>query len=113
MKRFAAAVLLLWRLIVGVVHAGLHISWRTLHRPRAFAPGFAEYRFAPMGSGATTVLACLISLTPGTTAVDVDAAGGCIRLHLLDGDAGDNALREIRAHFEDPLRVLFNKEEAA
>lgn len=113
MKRIAAAILLLWRLNVAVAHAGLHISWRILRRPRAFAPGFAEYRFAPMGRGATTVLACLISLTPGTTAVDVDAATGCIRLHLLDSDGGDTALREIRAHFEDPLRVLFKEERAA
>lgn len=113
MKRIAAAALLLVRLFVAVAHAGWLISWRILRRPRGFAPGFADYRFAPMGPGATTVLACLISLTPGTTAVQVDAAAGRIRLHLLDGGAEDDSLRQIRTHFEDPLRVLFMEEERA
>lgn len=109
MKRLAAAFLLLWRLFAAVVHAGCHVSWRILRRPRDFAPCYAEYRLAPMGPGATTVLACMISLTPGTTAVEVDAVAGRIRLHLLDGEASGEALREIRSHFEDPVRVLFTK----
>lgn len=113
MKRAVAATLLLWRLFAAVVRSGWQISWLILRRPRALAPGFVEYRFEPMGRVATTALACLICLTPGTTAVEVDAAAGRMRLHLLDAGAGAAALREIRLLFEGPVRTLFTKENEA
>ena len=113
MKRVAVAALLLWRLLAAVARSGWQISWRILRRPRALAPGFVEYRFEPMGPAATTALACLICLTPGTTAVDVDATAGRMRLHLLDAGTSTEALREIRLLFEGPVRVLFTKEERA
>lgn len=113
MKRIAAGFRILWHLFASIARSGWQISWSILRSPRGlvpgFAPGFVEYRFAPMGPGATTVLACLICLTPGTTAVDVDAAAGRMRLHLLDAGDGarEAALREIRVLFEDTVRVLF------
>ena len=119
MKRIVAGVLILWRLFAAVARSGWQISWRILRPPRdfasGFAPGFVEYRFQPMGPAATTVLACLICLTPGTTAVDVDAAAGRMRLHLLDAGkgAGEAALQEIRLLFEGAVRALFAEEDKA
>lgn len=119
MKRIVAGVLIFWRLFASVARSGWQISWRILRPPRRFtpdfAPGFVEYRFHPMGPAATTVLACLICLTPGTTAVDVDAAAGRMRLHLLDaGDgAGEAALQEIRVLFEGAVRALFGTKEVS
>jgi len=112
MKRAAAAILLVLRLFTSVARSGWQISWRILRRPRAMAPGFIEYRFAPMGAAGTTVLACLICLTPGTTAVDVDAVAGRMRLHLLDtgNGAGEAALHEIHTLFESVVRTLFYTE---
>ncbi|MFC0253407.1 Na+/H+ antiporter subunit E [Massilia consociata] len=110
MKRVAAAFLILWRLLVAIVRSGWHISWRIVRPQRRFAPGFAEYTFEPMGPAATTALACLISLTPGSTAVEVDAAAGRIRLHLLDAGASEATLGEIRSLFESAVRALFVKE---
>lgn len=75
-------------------------------------PGFIEYRFTPMDPAAAAVLAGLICLTPGTTAVDVDPAAGRMRLHLLDARAepAGAALQEIRTLFEPLVRALFDKE---
>lgn len=112
MKRVAAGLLLLWRLFAAVARSGWQISWRILRPARGVTPGFADYHFAPMGPAATTVLACLICLTPGTTAVDVDVAAGRIRLHLLDANAAEAALQEIRSLFESAVRALFAKEVA-
>jgi len=113
MRRIVAVILILWRLFAAIARSGWQISWRILRPPRGLAPGFVEYRFQPMGPAATTVLACPICLTPGTTAVDVDAAAGRMRLHLLDagGGADEAALQEIRLLFEGAVRVLFAKEE--
>jgi multisubunit Na+/H+ antiporter MnhE subunit len=113
MNRIAAGVLIVWRLFAAIARSGWQISWRILRPARGFAPGFVEYRFEPMGPAATTALACLICLTPGTTAVDVDAAAGRMRLHLLDAGEGacEAALQEIRVLFEGAVRVLFAEEE--
>ena len=115
MKRVVAGVVLLWRLFAAIVRSGWQISWRIVRPSRGFAPGFVEYRFQPMGPAATTVLACLICLTPGTTVVDVDAAAGQMRLHLLDAGkgGGEAALQEIRLLFERAVRTLFAREERA
>lgn len=109
MKRLGAGLAIVWRLFTSIARSGWQISWRILRCPRNVAPGFVEYRFAPMGPAATTMLACLICLTPGTTAVDVDAAAGRMRLHLLDARAGpaEAALQEIRLLFESAVRTLF------
>jgi multisubunit Na+/H+ antiporter MnhE subunit len=113
MNRVVAGVVLLWRLFAAITRTGWQISWRILRRPRGCTPGFAEYRFEPMGDAATTVLACLICLTPGTTAVEVDAAAGWMRLHLLDASDGarEAALEEIGLLFERAVRTLFAMEE--
>lgn len=115
MKRIAAGFLIVWHLFASIVRSGWQISWRILRGPRRFTPGFVDYRFQPMGPWATTVLACLICLTPGTTAVDVDVPAGRIRLHLLDaGDgAAEAALQEIRCLFEVAVRVLFAQKEVS
>ncbi|MCC6071943.1 Na+/H+ antiporter subunit E [Massilia sp. GCM10020059] len=113
MKRFVAGVVILWRVFVAIGRSGWQISWRILRPSRSFAPGFVEYRFQPMGPAATTVLACLICITPGTTAVDVDAANGSMRLHLLDAGHGDAVLEEIRLLFEGAVRTLFAKEDVS
>lgn len=115
MKRIAAGLLIVWHLFASIARSGWQISWRILRGPHDFAPGFVDYRFQPMQPWATTVLACLICLTPGTTAVDVDAAAGRIRLHMLDtGNGADEAaLQEIRHLFEVAVRVLFAQEEVS
>lgn len=113
MKRIVAGVVILWRLFASIARSGWQISWRILRPRRRFAPAFVEYRFEPMGPAATTVLACLICLTPGTTAVDVDVDAGRMRLHLLDAGDAEAALQEIRVLFEGAVRTLFAKEDMA
>jgi multisubunit Na+/H+ antiporter MnhE subunit len=111
MKRAAIGLLIAWRLFAAIARSGWLVSWRILRPAAGLAPGFVEYTFVPMGPAATTMLACLICLSPGTTAVDVDAAAGRMRLHLLDTGDGEAALREIRALFENAVRALFTKED--
>jgi multisubunit Na+/H+ antiporter MnhE subunit len=115
MKRIIAGILIVWRLFAAIVRSGWQISWRILRPTPGIAPGFVAYRFQPMAPAATTLLACLISLTPGTTAVDVDVAAGQIRLHLLNASASasEAALQEIRSLFEAAVRTLFAEEETA
>lgn len=107
--RAAAVALLAWRFLAAVVSSG----WQTLRiivHPPAATPGFVEYRFEPTSDTATTLLVCLICLTPGTTVVEVSASAGRMRLHLLDVSQDEAALQAIREEFETPIRVIFNSQ---
>lgn len=112
MSGVRAGARLLWRFALACLLSGLRTTWIILRPPSGLTPGLVDYRFAPMGENAATVLACLICLTPGTSVVDVDARAGRMRLHMLDTREKDAALAEIRLQFEHPLRVLYGEERA-
>lgn len=94
------------RFTFAVIRSGWQTLWMILFPPRGLTPGFVEYTGEPLGRGGAALLACLISLTPGATVVEVDPDNGWIRLHLLDLDSRDDALREIRECFEPLIRVI-------
>lgn len=74
------------------------------HR-RALRPGFATLAFDDLPDHA----AALITLTPGTTTVDIDLQRRTYRLHMLDLDQAERALDSIRRDFIAPARILFGE----
>ena len=107
MTRPAAAITLALRFVVAVVRSGVQTT-RTILRPDPdLRPGFIDYRFEPMTEAGATLLGSLITLTPGTTTVDIDMASRRLLIHLLDTRGAESAREEIRADFERPIRVLF------
>jgi multisubunit Na+/H+ antiporter MnhE subunit len=111
MSRARATVILAIRFFVAVIRSGVQTT-RTILRPDpAMSPGFIDYGFAPMTEAGATLLGALITLTPGTTTVDIDMSSRRLCIHLLDTRDADSARREIRSEFEEPIRVLFGTEE--
>lgn len=109
MNRLVAAVLLALRFLAAVVGSGLQITLLILRRPRGLDPGFVDYHYQPMRPTGAVLLGCLISLTPGTTTVEIDEQRRTLRLHMLDTRDVGSALDEIREQFEAPLQVLFGE----
>jgi multisubunit Na+/H+ antiporter MnhE subunit len=72
--------------------------------PRA---GFVRIPIAPMSARGTALLACLVSLTPGTSVIEVDADAHSLVLHLLDVDSAAATLAGIRRDFEPALLAWF------
>ena len=107
MNRPAAALTLAFRFVVAVIRSGVQTT-RTILRPDpAMQPGFVQYEFAPMSETGATILRSLITLTPGTTTVDIDMTARRMWIHLLDVRNADATDAEIRAEFEEPIRALF------
>jgi multisubunit Na+/H+ antiporter MnhE subunit len=71
------------------------------------AAGFVRFYYAPMSDQGATILAAMITLTPGTTAIDIDPDTRTMTLHLLDGAGAEGAIADIRRSFEPPLVRLF------
>lgn len=69
-------------------------------------PGFARLAIPGLSPGAASLLAALSTLTPGTTAVDVDLEAGELTLHLLDRRQAGAVLAGIERDFVVPLRIL-------
>lgn len=114
MSRPVAALLLLLRFLRAVVVSGWQTALVILRAGVGGGPGpaaaFVRIRFAPMDERGAAVLGCLISLTPGTTTLDVDLERREMLLHVLDAGDLDGLLAAIRRDFERYLVVLFGTE---
>lgn len=73
-------------------------------------PAFVRIGFAPMSAQGAALLGCMISLTPGTTVIDIDMARRQMVLHMLDARDATAAVDAMRREFEPPLRAWFGVE---
>jgi multisubunit Na+/H+ antiporter MnhE subunit len=107
MRRLLAAlelgVVFVWQVLV----AGSTTAWLILRPGARPSPALVPMPYEQLSTTGAVALACLISLTPGTTAIDVDPARQRLLLHLLDGSDPAGVVAEIRRRFERRLRVLF------
>lgn len=88
-------------LLSGVSTAGI-ILQRT-----APPAGLVRFRFAPMSVTGAAVLGALVTLTPGSSAIDIDMERREILLHLLDSRLSTASIAAIRRDFEHDISLLF------
>lgn len=85
-------------------------AWTTtviiLFCTRTLRSGFVRLRYGALPDTAANFLGALVTLTPGTTTVDIDLERGELLLHLLDLEQAEATLASIRRDFLGPLRIL-------
>lgn len=92
----------LWDIgVANVTVARLVVSWR---RPR---PRFMKVPLALTDEFAITVLASIITLTPGTVSADVSPDRQHLLVHGLDIDDEAATVADIKARYERPLKEIF------
>lgn len=93
------------------VKANLDVAYRVIHPRLPIRPGTVAVKTALRSDIALTFLANSITLTPGTTTVDVDKARGCIYIHRLfmkeTPAASVEATIPVVEKFERILRKVF------
>jgi len=72
--------------------------------------GVVRMHFAPMSSTGVAVLGALVTLTPGSSCIDIDLQRREMLLHVLDTRAVEAVLASIRRDFEQDLCRLFPEE---
>lgn len=86
-------------------------GWTTaaiiLRRGEPVRPGFVRMFYGELSDTAANLLGALITLTPGTTTVDIDLQRREFLLHLLDAERAELTLASIRRDFLLPVRILF------
>lgn len=114
MNRILAAILLPLRFTWAVVTSGVQTVGLILrHGLRIGEPvrsGFLRIEFAPMSAQGAALLGCMISLTPGTTVVDIDMASRQMVMHMMDMSDPEAAVAAIRREFEPGLVALFGED---
>ncbi len=103
-------LLALLRLLFNLARGALASAWATariiLLCPKTTNAGLARLQYGDLDETAAGFLAALVTLTPGTTAVEIDTERHELLLHLLDLDVAEATLAEMRRDLIEPLRRL-------
>lgn len=107
MNRLAA----LGRLGVNFLREAVVSGWTTaliiLRGNRSLQPGLVRMPYGDLSDTAANFLGALVTLTPGTTTVEIDLQRRELLLHLLDTRRADATFESIRRDFVRPVRILF------
>jgi multisubunit Na+/H+ antiporter MnhE subunit len=100
----------MWRLLVNLLKDLALSGWstaRVILAPRdQVKPDFARLDYGDLGPGGASLLGVLVTLTPGTTCLEIDIEQHEIRLHLLDASQTEATLAAIQRDFVSPLQIL-------
>lgn len=113
MRKIAAAIVLAVRFVIAVAVSGIATIAVVLKSglPGRAPPPVALLRvgFAPMDERGAALLGCMVSLTPGTTTLDIDMDRHELLVHVLDATDPGAMVASIRRDFEPGLVTLFGK----
>ena len=105
--RPAVALRLLAVVLWDIVVANIAVAVRVLGPVRRLQPAFVWVPLELDDEFAITVLASIISLTPGTVSVDVTEDRRRLLVHCLDAADEAQVVAEIKQRYEKPLTEIF------
>lgn len=95
-RRVVALVRFLARFTVEFLRANAKVAWAVLFRSRrSFRPDFVLYDTSDLTRAEILLLSYCVSLTPGTTTVEISSDFKTVTLHALDADRPDALRSEI------------------
>lgn len=87
-----------------IVLANFHVARLVLGPNRKLRPAFVEIPVDLNNDFAISLLASMITLTPGTVTVDYDPARAVIHVHALDAADPVAIVNDIKRRYETPLK---------
>lgn len=99
----AFAALVAWDVVV----ATLRVARAVLSPLRSLRPGFATVPIELDEPRAISLLAHVVTLTPGTVTVDVAEDRRSLTIHALDLSDPDGTVRTIRERYERRIREIY------
>ena len=107
MNRLQAVVILLWRFVSDMVLSAWSTSVTILTASDAPRRRFARLHYGELNEAGVMLLGAMVTLTPGTSTVDIDLERHELLLHVLDSADIEATLSDIRLKFLPPIRILF------
>ena len=90
-------LLLLATFLVALVAANVRLARDVLRRRPHFTPAFLRVDLPALGRSGASLLASLVSLTPGSITVDLNEAGDQLYLHTVYAPDPEEARRSVLA----------------
>ncbi|MDK8262801.1 multicomponent K+:H+ antiporter subunit E [Pseudomonas sp. SORGH_AS199] len=90
-----------------IIVANLHVARLVLGRTEALKPAFIEVPIDIEDEFLLTLLACVVSLTPGTVSSGLSGDRKTLLLHGLDVADKDEVIRQVKTRYEAPLKEIF------
>ena len=107
MKRFPQIIILLWRFISAMLQSAWTTSRIILTDSHAPNRGYARLYYGDLNESGIMLLAAMITLTPGTSTLDIDRDSSELLLHVLDTTDIEAVLDSLRRDFLIPLVKLY------
>lgn len=95
------------RVLWDIVVANMKVARLILGRTSALQPAFMTVPLSLESPFSITLLASIISLTPGTVTADVSPDRSRLLIHGLDVPDPDATIAYIKAYYEAPLMEIF------
>jgi multicomponent K+:H+ antiporter subunit E len=95
--------LVLWDILV----ANFRVALLVLGPRKRIRPRFVEVPLDLEGDFALTLLAGVVSLTPGTVSAEIDEERGRLLVHALSEDEPEALVQGIKHRYEAPIREIF------
>jgi multicomponent Na+:H+ antiporter subunit E len=95
-------------IVYELVAANLTVAWTVLLTPRArLRPGIVAVPLSLTSDAQITLLAYLITLTPGTVTLDISSDRRVLFMHTLAGTDPERVRRVVQEGFERRIREVF------
>lgn len=95
------------RLLIDIFRSNLIVALRILRPEKHLQPGFFIFPLELEDDFAVTILACTISLTPGTVSSHYDAKARTLLVHALHLEDEADTIEGIKDRYERPLKEIF------
>jgi multicomponent K+:H+ antiporter subunit E len=103
----ATAMRLMVVVVRDIIVSNIVVARLVLGPVARIRPGFVTVPLDVSHPYAVSLLASIITMTPGTVSADVSEARREILVHVLDLDDPDALVRDIKTRYEHPLKEIF------
>lgn len=102
------AIRLFGVVIWDILMASIDVAKLVLGPTVRIKPAFIEVPLDMQDPFVGTLLASIVSLTPGTVSIDIDRSRWVLQVHALNVDDREAIIQSIKTRYEKPLKEIFS-----
>ena len=104
---FSTVMHLAGRVVLDIIRANFSVAKVVLGPRRAIRPMFVKVPLDVDSDFAVSLLASVISLTPGTVSADIDVENRFLLVHALSTKDPDDLVQQIKSRYEALIKEIF------
>jgi multicomponent K+:H+ antiporter subunit E len=106
--KLVPAIRLFGVVIKDILMASIDVAKLVLGPTGRIKPAFIEVPLDMQDPFVGTLLASIVSLTPGTVSIDIDRSRWVLQVHALNVEDREAVIRSIKTRYEKPLKEIFS-----